>query len=131
MKKILLVVLAALLLVGCGNEKIDGEALYKTIDHETAKEFVDNSRALLIDVRSFEEYEENHIEGAINVPFDTISEETIKAVTITELDNIIVYCASGERSKEAAIKIIELGYTNVYDLGSMDNWNVNGDNNAQ
>ncbi len=124
MKKILLVVLAALLLVGCGNEKIDGEALYKTIDYETAKEFVDSSQALLIDVRSYEEYEKSHIEEAINVPLDTISEATIKAVTIDELDNIIVYCESGERSKEAAIKIIELGYTNVYDLGSMDNWKI-------
>lgn len=122
MKKILLVVLAALLLVGCGNEKIDGEALYKTIDYETAKDFVDNSQALLIDVRTYEEYEKGHIEEAINVPLDTISEATIKAVTIDQLDNIIVYCESGERSKEAAIKIIELGYTNVYDLGSMDNW---------
>ena len=122
MKKILLVVLAALLLVGCGNEKIDGEALYKTIDYETAKDFVDNSQALLIDVRTYEEYEKGHIEEAINVPLDTISEATIKAVTIDQLDNIIVYCESGERSKEAAIKILELGYTNVYDLGSMDNW---------
>ena len=124
MKKILLIVFAALLLVGCGNEKIDGEALYKTIDYETAKEFVDSSQALLIDVRSYEEYEKSHIEEAINVPLDTISEATIKAVTIDELDNIIVYCESGERSKEAAIKIIELGYTNVYDLGSMDNWKI-------
>ena len=122
MKKILLVVLAALLLVGCGNEKIDGEALYKTIDYETAKDFVDNSQALLIDVRTYEEYEKGHIEEAINVPLDTISDATIKAVTIDQLDNIIVYCESGERSKEAAIKILELGYTNVYDLGSMDNW---------
>lgn len=124
MKKILLVVLVALLLVGCGNEKIDGEALYKTIDYETAKEFVDSSQALLIDVRTYEEYEKGHIEEAINVPLDTISEATIKAVTIDQLDNIIVYCESGERSKEAAIKILELGYTNVYDLGSMDNWKI-------
>lgn len=122
MKKILYLLVICLLLVGCSNEKIDGEALYKTIESSIAKEFVSNEKAILIDVRSFEEYEQRHIEDAINIPFDTISKEAIENITNSKIDNIIVYCQSGSRSKEAAIMIIELGYTNVYDLGSINNW---------
>ena len=121
MKKILLV-LIVLLLVGCNSNKIDGENLYKTIEGDLAMEFVNNSKAILIDVRTFEEFNENHIEGAVNIPVDEITKERLKEITEDELDNIIVYCKSGSRSKNAAIKIIELGYINVYDLGSINNW---------
>lgn len=123
MKKLLWVVLLlTVLITGCGREKIDGEALYKTIEGSVAQEFVNSDKAILIDVRTLEEYEEGHIEDAINMPLDTINKETLKNVTNSKIDNIIVYCKSGARSKEAAIKMLELGYTNVYDLGSMDNW---------
>lgn len=122
MKKILWIVVLLVVITGCGNEKIDGEALYKTIEVAVAQEFVNNDKAILIDVRTLEEYEEGHIEDAINMPFDTISKETLKNVTNSKIDNIIVYCKSGERSRKAAIKMLELGYTNVYDLGSMSNW---------
>lgn len=122
MKKVLLLIIAVILLTGCGKEKIDGEALYKTIEGDLAYEFVNASKAILIDVRTIEEYEKDHIEGSINIPYDEITEEKIKNVTNSEIDNIIVYCQSGSRSKKAAIKIIEYGYTNVYDLGSINNW---------
>lgn len=124
MKKIILVLFISLLLVGCSNDKIDGKTLYKTIDGTLAQEFVNNDKAILIDVRTIEEYENVHIEGAINIPFDNINEESIGMVTDSKIDNIIVYCQSGNRSKEASIKIIELGYTNVYDLGSINNWEI-------
>ena len=124
MKKILILIIMTLLLVGCGKEKIDGKALYKTIDGELAYEFVSSSKAILVDVRTLEEYEKGYIEGAINIPYEEITKETIKNITESKIDNIIVYCQSGSRSKEAAIKIIELGYTNVYDLGSINNWEV-------
>lgn len=122
MKKVLLLIIAVILLTGCGKEKIDGEALYKTIEGDLAYEFVNASKAILIDVRTIEEYEKDRIDGSINIPYDEITEEKIKDVTNSEIDNIIVYCQSGSRSKKAAIKIIEYGYTNVYDLGSINNW---------
>lgn len=121
MKKVFLLLLLVFSLVGCSNEKINGEALYKTIDGPLAQEFVNNEKAILIDVRTLEEYEQGHLEKAINIPLDTINKESIQNITENTIDNIIVYCKSGTRSREAAIKIIELGYTNVYDLGSMDN----------
>lgn len=122
MKKLLWIVVLLIVITGCGREKIDGEALYKTIEATVAQEFVKNDKAILIDVRTLEEYEEGHIEDAINMPFDTITKDSLKNVTNSKIDNIIVYCKSGARSKEAAIKMLELGYTNVYDLGSMSNW---------
>lgn len=128
MKKIFYLLIICFVLLGCSNDKIDGEALYKTIENEIASEFVNDGKAILIDVRSYEEYEKFHIENAINIPLDTISKKTIKAVTSKETENIIVYCESGARSKEAAIKIIELGYTNVYDLGSINNWEIDKGN---
>ena len=124
MKKILFILFIVFLLVGCGTDKIDGESLYKTIDGQLAYEFVTSSKAILIDVRSFEEYDSNHIEGAVNVPYDELTKEKIQNITNSEIDNIIVYCQSGGRSRETAIKIIEFGYTNVYDLGSINNWVV-------
>ena len=122
MKKVFLLLLLVFSLVGCSNEKINGEALYKTIEGPLAQEFVNNEKAILIDVRTLEEYEQGHLEKAINIPLDTVTKESIQNITQDTIDNIIVYCKSGTRSREAAIKIIELGYTNVYDLGSMDNW---------
>lgn len=126
MKKILLL-LVVLLLVGCGSNKINAKALYKTIKGDIAMEFVNSSKAILIDVRTLEEYEDKHIEGAINIPLNEISKEKLEGVTKSKIDNIIVYCRSGARSKEAVLKIIELGYTNVYDLGSINNWENNNE----
>lgn len=123
MKKILCLLILSLVLIGCSNEKIDGEKLYKKIDSELAYEFVSNEKAILIDVRSLEEYEKGHIENAVNIPLETITKKSIENVTSSNIDNIIVYCKSGTRSREAAIKIIEFGFPNVYDLGSMEDWN--------
>ena len=128
MRKIFYLLIICLVLLGCSKDKIDGEVLYKTIENEIASEFVNDGKAILIDVRSYEEYEKSHIENAINMPLDTISKESLKAVTGSKTENIIVYCQSGARSKEAAIKIIELGYTNVYDLGSINNWEIDKGN---
>jgi len=121
MRKILFL-FAILFLVGCSSDKLNSAALYKQIDGQLAVEFVKDSKAILIDVRTFEEFNEGHIEQAINIPVDEITKERLEEVTEGKLDNIIVYCKSGNRSKNAALKIIELGYTNVYDLGSINNW---------
>ncbi len=127
MKKTLLILSILLFVVGCSN-KIDGEAIYKTIDLELAKEFVANEKAILIDTRSFEEYSKEHIEGAINMPSDEINKKAIEGVTNSKIDNIIIYCGGTTDCKSLAIKIIEFGYTNVYDLGNTISI---GNNNAQ
>ena len=71
--------------------------------------------AILIDVRSPQEYEEGHLEGAVSIPeYELISR------CREELENkdatYIVYCSSGSRSKKAQKQLEKLGYTNVYNL---------------
>lgn len=117
MRKVLLVVIC-LLIVGCSSSN----DLYQTIDGESAYDLVNEENAVLIDVRTKEEYSEDHIAGAINIPLNEIRLDEIKDVVDDFDDNIIVYCRSGARSKEASKLIIDLGYTSVYDLGSINNW---------
>lgn len=116
MKKILIILLI-LLLTACSNNENNNK-----INYVQAKEKIINENAILIDVREEDEYNENHINGAINLPLNTIDENTSKELIENKESVIIVYCKSGRRSNEALIMLKELGYKNVYDFGAMDNW---------
>lgn len=73
-----------------------------------------NSKVVLLDVRSVQEYNEGHLNGAINIP---LSELRMKANTVLNKDDIIIaYCQMGERSKKAVNVLNKLGYSNVYTL---------------
>lgn len=115
MKKILYISLVMLLLTGCGNNKT-----YKTISATEAK-YMMNEKAIILDVRTKEEYEISYIKNAINIPLDEIDksiEETLKDKNQT----ILVYCQSGNRSKQASQKLVDLGYTSVYNFGGLNDW---------
>ena len=76
---------------------------------------------VIVDVRRQDEYDAGHIPGAILIPNESI--KTDRPEELPDLDQIIlVYCRSGNRSKEAAQKLVELGYTNVYEFGGIDTW---------
>ena len=106
------------LCVGCsGNNNDDG-----MVDYLEAKEMIINENAVLLDVRTQEEYDTSHINGSVLLTLDNITEDTVSAVINSKDTVIIVYCRSGNRSAQAKVKLEQLGYTNVYDLGSMDNW---------
>lgn len=114
---IFFIVLACLLIIIFSlNTK---KSAYHKINTEEVKELI-KLQTVIIDVRTKEEYESGHIENAINIPYDNINSKTINNSKDT---NIIVYCRSGSRSKTAANTLIKLGYKNVYDLGSINNWN--------
>ena len=82
---------------------------------ETEEDYV------ILDVRTKNEYKEGHIPDAICVPNETIREAAI--VGLTDKDQVIlVYCRSGNRSKQAAAKLSAQGYTNVYDFGGILDW---------
>ena len=71
--------------------------------------------AILIDVRSMQEFKEKHIDGAILMPYYEIAKDIEKKVT-DKTKEIIVYCQNGGRAKKA-IKILEkLGYQTTYSL---------------
>ena len=77
---------------------------------------------VLLDVREQHEYDSGHIPGAVLLPVGTIAEDTAAAV-IDELDTVVlVYCRSGNRSKTASQDLADLGYTNVYEFGGINDW---------
>lgn len=97
-------------------------ASYQKISAEDAKKRIDSGDSLIIlDVRNADEYEEKHIPGAILIPNDDIGTEPLAALPDLNQE-ILVYCRSGNRSAQAAKKLIEAGYTKVYDFGGIGDW---------
>lgn len=127
MKKVVLFVLLAILLVSCNQTKEEPiskaeEIIYQTISPKEAKEQLDADEAiLLLDVRTKEEYDSGHIVGAELLTLDFIEDEAETLYTDKE-QIIYVYCRSGNRSKTATKLLNDLGYKNVYDLGGIMNW---------
>lgn len=75
----------------------------------------ENRDAVLIDVRTKEEYRNTHIEGAINIPMQEISQKISRYVK-NKNDIIIVYCQYGGRSKKVMGWLNKMGFQNVYNL---------------
>ncbi len=95
---------------------------YRQISMEEAVIMMcEESDYIILDVRRPDEFAEGHIPNAINV-----ANETIGTVEIPELPDkdrlIMVYCRSGRRSKEAADKLVKLGYTNIVEFGGILDW---------
>ncbi len=97
------------------------KAPYVKITAEEAKKIMDEQPAVVVDVRTQEEYEEGHIKDAVLIPVDTIEKEAGKVLT-DKSAVILVYCRSGNRSKTASEALINLGYLNVYDFGGIIDW---------
>lgn len=95
---------------------------YQTLTAEQAKARLDSGDALvLLDVRTRDEYAGGHIPNAVCLPNEEISGDV--SVLLPDKDaEILVYCRSGRRSKEAAGKLAKLGYTKICDFGGIVNW---------
>ncbi len=89
------------------------------IDGMKARQLVENG-ALLLDVRTRDEYAGSHIPGAVNIPVQEL-ESRLKELT-PKSRAVVVYCRSGMRSASAAAVLKREGYAEVYDLGGMGNW---------
>ena len=110
---------ALLLLTGCGGGKAPA---YRQVNSEEAAAMMETETDyILLDVRTRQEYEQSHIPGAICIPNETIGSEEIPALPHRE-QLILVYCRSGNRSKQAAQKLADLGYTNVVEFGGILSW---------
>ena len=120
MKKIIPFLMALLLLAGCGAQS--EESTYRQVNAEEADSMMEEeSGYLILDVRTAEEYSEKHIPGAINIPNETIGTEDIPELPDKE-QLILVYCRSGNRSKQASEKLVKLGYTNIVEFGGINDW---------
>ncbi len=90
-----------------------------------ARRLVRDEGALLLDVRSFEEFESGHVEGAKLIPHDQVAARLDEIAGLLEGDRskpIVVYCRSGKRSKMAKQTLEQAGFTQVVDLGGMSSW---------
>ena len=120
MKKIIPFLMALLLLAGCGAQS--EESTYRQVNAEEAATMMEEeSSYIILDVRTAEEYSEKHIPGAINIPNETIGAEDIPELPDKE-QLILVYCRSGNRSKQASEKLVKLGYTNIVEFGGINDW---------
>lgn len=110
-------VFAALMLVlsGCNNT-------YTQISQDEALQMMqEGSDFLIVDVRRPDEFREGHIADAINLPNETIEEDAPEVLTDKD-KTLFIYCRTGRRSKEASQKLVDMGYTNVYEFGGINTW---------
>ncbi len=115
------ILLSLFLLVGCAAQPA-GNASYRQISmDEAVKLMAEETGYIILDVRRADEFADGHIPGAIN-----IANESVGTAEIPELPDkdqlILVYCRSGNRSKQASQKLVKLGYTNIVEFGGINDW---------
>ena len=121
MKKLKPIVLSALMLTGCAGAGNQTNS-YRQISMDEAVAMMEReSGYIILDVRTPAEFAEKHIPNAINVPNETIGTDEISQLPNKD-QLIMVYCRSGRRSKEAAEKLVKLGYTNIVEFGGILDW---------
>ena len=117
---------AVLILTGCGysadDKTVGDKKTYRQVSPEEAAAMMEEeSDYIILDVRTQEEYETAHIPGAICIPNETIGTEDIPELPDKE-QLILVYCRSGNRSKQASEKLVNQGYTNIVEFGGINSW---------
>ena len=122
MKKWIPILLSALMLTGCAGGGSQEHHTYRRISMDEAVTMMaEASGYIVLDVRRPDEFAAGHIPNAINVPNESIG--TSEIPELPDKDQLImVYCRSGRRSKEAAEKLVKLGYTNVVEFGGILDW---------
>ena len=116
-------------LFGCGQnfQKLDGDGMvrepfYAQISQDEAKLMMkDDDGHVIVDVRRTDEYAQGHIPGAILIPNESITDTPPEELP-DKNQIILVYCRTGRRSKEAAQKLADMGYVNVYEFGGIEDW---------
>ena len=121
MKRLALLLFGLLFLTGCSAPHA-GAIGYRQITPQEALDMMAREQGyIILDVRTDSEFKAGHIPGAVNYP-----NEAISTADIPELPDkqqlILVYCRSGNRSKQASAKLAKLGYTNVIEFGGINAW---------
>lgn len=126
MKKMIpMLLLLSLALTGCAASApttVPEANTYRQITMQQAVEMMEKEENyIILDVRTHEEFAAGHIPGAIVIPNETIGTEEI--TRLPDKDQLImVYCRSGNRSKQASDKLVKLGYTNIVEFGGINSW---------
>lgn len=122
---VMLILALALTLSSCATTDEPAGEETPTVMNITAEQgkamMEEDSTIILVDVRTEEEYKEEHIPGALLVPVDEL--ESLAPEMMPNKESIyIVYCRSGNRSAAAAQQLIDLGYQNINDMGGIIDW---------
>ena len=123
MKRIIPILMALLLLSVCATQS--AKKTYRQITMEEAVTMLEEETGYtILDVRTAQEYNEKHIPGAINIANESIGTKDIPDIPeLPDKDQLIlVYCRSGNRSKQASEKLVKLGYTNIVEIGGINSW---------
>ena len=122
MKKLIPILLSALMFTGCAGTSNNQTNTYRQITMDEAVTMMaQESGYVILDVRRPDEFAAGHIPNAINIANETIG--TAEIPELPDKDQIImVYCRSGRRSKEASEKLVKLGYTNIVEFGGILDW---------
>ena len=107
-----------------------GDSAIRKINADEAHEMMTSNEVAVLDVRTPEEYAERHIVNARLLTLDTIDETTAAEAAPDKEAPVFVYCRTGVRSAEAALKLEALGYREIYDFGGIADWpyaTVDGD----
>ena len=123
MEKIAIPVLLALALVLTGVTNFAPKTTgYRQVTTEEAVNIMQTEENyVILDVRTAQEFASGHIPGAVLLPDETIGTEDIPLLPDKD-QLILVYCRSGNRSKQAAEKLAQLGYTNIVEFGGINSW---------
>ena len=122
MKKLIPILLSALMFTGCAATNNSQTNTYRLIAMDEAVDMMAQETGyIILDVRRADEFAAGHIPGAINVANESIGTDEIPELP-DKKQLIMVYCRSGRRSKEAAEKLVKLGYTNIVEFGGILDW---------
>ena len=122
MKKLIPILLSALMLTGCTGAGNSTNNTYRQISMDEAVTMMaEKTGYIILDVRRADEFAAGHIPGAINVANESIGTDELPELP-DKNQLIMVYCRSGRRSKEAAEKLVKLGYTNIVEFGGILDW---------
>lgn len=101
---------------------IENEVIIKHVSMDDIVQIMEeNENYIILDVRTIAEYNEGHIPNAICIPNETIDENVVNKLP-DKNQMILVYCRSGNRSRQAAEKLKKLGYTNLIEFGGIIDW---------
>jgi thioredoxin len=120
----ILFLIVSVVLISCNDKK--DNSFKEIAPKDFAEKIKTTENPQILDVRTPEEFESEHIDNAANVNWNS-EDFAEKAASYDKSKPVFVYCLSGGRSKKAAAKLNELGFTNVYELeGGIMKWNAEG-----
>ena len=121
MKKYLPIILSLCLLGGCGSTSAKTNGYRQVTMQDAITMMEKESGYIILDVRRADGFAEKHIPNAINIPNESIGTDEIPELP-DQNQLILVYCRSGNRSKQASEKLAALGYTNIVEFGGIIDW---------